>query len=126
MQCNESAVDIGTQMWAVIMNRYQLRTSTEVGDHRRLLQRRQQPGEKIQDFWITLNNAWAYMISAGRHLDDIDMCDLIKDNVLPLYMSRTSLIEPFLTTRAELEALIFSRGVHLEAKDMALQSEKNS
>ena len=37
MQCNESADDIGTQMWGVIMNRYQLRTSTEVGDHRRLL-----------------------------------------------------------------------------------------
>ena len=107
-------------MWGVIMNRYQLRMSTEVGEHKRLLQRRQLPGEKIQDFWITLNNAWAYMISAGRHLDDIDMCDLVKDNVLPLHMSWTSLIEPLVTTRVELEALIFSRGVHLEAKDLTL------
>jgi hypothetical protein len=103
-----------------------LRTSTEVGDHTRVLQRRQQPGEKIQDFWISLNNAWAYMISAGRHLDDIDMCGLIKDNVLPLHMPWTSLIEPLLTLRAELESLIFSRGVHLEAKDLALQSDKKS
>ena len=51
MQYNESAENIGTHMWAVIMNRYKLRTSTEVGDHRRLLQRKQEPCEKIQDFW---------------------------------------------------------------------------
>ena len=63
------------------------------------------------------------MISAERHLDDIDMCDLVKDNVLPLHMSRTSLIEPLVTTWVELEALIFSRRVHLEAKDLALQSD---
>ncbi len=123
MQCDESADDIGTQMWGVIMKRYQLRTSAEVGEHRRLLQRKQQPGENIQDFWISLNNAWAYMISAGRHLDDTNMCDLVKDNVLPLHMSRTSLIEPLITTKADLEALIFSRGVHLEAKELALQSD---
>jgi hypothetical protein len=126
MQCNESADDIGTHMWGVIMNRYQLRTSSEVGDHGRLLQRRKLPGEKIQDFWITLNNAWAYMIFAGRHLDDIDMSDLVKDDVLPLHMSWTSLIEHLVTTRVELEALIFSRGVHLEPKELALQSDRKT
>jgi hypothetical protein len=66
------------------------------------------------------------MISAGRHLDDIDMCDLVKDNVLPLHMSWTSLIEPLVTTRVKLEALIFSRGVHLEAKELALQSDRKT
>ena len=63
------------------------------------------------------------MISAGRHLDDIDMCVLVKDNVISLHMSWTSLIEPLVTTSVKLEALIFSRGVYLEAKDLALQSE---
>ena len=66
------------------------------------------------------------MISAGRHLDDTDMCDLVKDNVLPLHMSWTSLIEPLITTKADLEALIFSRGVHLEAKELALQIERKT
>ena len=81
MHCNESVDNIGTQIWAVVMNRYQLRTSTEVSDHRRLLQRKQEPCEKIRDFWITLNTAQAYMLSAGGHVDDIDLCDLVKDNV---------------------------------------------
>ncbi len=115
MQCNESADNIGTQMWAVIMNRYQLRTSTEVGDHRRLLQRKQE----IQDFLITLNTAQAYMLSVGRHVDEIDLCDLVKDNVLPFHMSWTSLIDPLVTSKAELEAVVFSRGVHLESKELA-------
>lgn len=121
MQCNESADNIGTQMWALIMNRYQLRTSTEVGDHRRLLQRKQEPCEKIQDFWVTLNTAQAYMFSAGRHVDDVDLCDLVKDNVLPFHMSWTSLIDPLVTSKAELEALVFSRGVHLESKELAFR-----
>ena len=34
MRCDDGAPDIGTQMWTVITQRYQLRTSTEVGDHR--------------------------------------------------------------------------------------------
>ncbi len=121
MQCNESAYNIGTHMWVVIMNRYQPRTSTEVGDHGRLLKRKQEPCEKIQDFFITLNTAQAYMLSAGRHVDDIDLCNLVKDNVLPFHMSWTSLIDPLVTTKAELEALVFSRGVHLESKELAFR-----
>ncbi len=42
VHCNESADNIGTQMWAIIMNRYQLRASTEVGGPRRVLQRKQE------------------------------------------------------------------------------------
>jgi hypothetical protein len=41
-------------------------------------------------------------------------------------MSWTSLIEPLITTKADLEALIFSRGVHLKAKELALQSESKT
>jgi hypothetical protein len=66
------------------------------------------------------------MIYAERHLNDTDMCDLVKDNVLPLNMSWTSLIEPLITTKANLEAFIFSRGVHLEAKELALKSESKT
>jgi len=44
------------------------------------------------------------------------MCDLVKDNALSARMSWRSLIELLSTTRNKLEALIFSRGVHLEAK----------
>ena len=119
MQRNESANNIGTHMWAVIMNRYQLRTSTEVGNHKRLLQRKREPCEKIQDFWVTLNIAHAYMLSAGRHVDDIDLCNLVKDNVLPFHMLWTSLIDPLVTSKAELEALVFSRGFRLESKELA-------
>ena len=103
MQCNESEYNIGTHMWTVIMNRYQLRTSTKVGDHVRLLQKKQEPCEKIQDFWVTSNTAHAYMLSAGRlHVYDIDSCGLIKDNVLPFHMSWTPLIDPLVTSKSEL------------------------
>jgi len=37
LQCDDNAVDLGTQMWNVIMQRYQLRTATEVGNHFRQL-----------------------------------------------------------------------------------------
>ena len=63
------------------------------------------------------------MVSARRHIDDTDMRDIVKDNVLPLHMSWTYLIEPLITTKADLETLIFSRGVHLESKELALQLE---
>jgi len=61
------------------------------------------------------------MLSAGRHVDDIDLCDLIKDDVLPFHMSWTSLIDPLFTSKAELEALLFSRGVHLESKELVFR-----
>ena len=38
MQCNDEAEDVGTQMRTGITQRYRLRTSVEVGDHRRRLQ----------------------------------------------------------------------------------------
>ncbi len=103
------------------MNRYQLRMSTEVGDHMRLLKRKQEPCEQIQDFWVPLNNAHAYMLSARRYVDDIDLCDLVEDNVMPFHMSWTSLIEPLINTKTELKASIFCRGVHLESKELAFR-----
>jgi hypothetical protein len=36
-------------------------------------------------------------------------------------MSWTSLIDPLVTSKAELEALVFSRGVHLESKELAFR-----
>jgi hypothetical protein len=37
MRCDDGAHDISTQMWTVITQRYQLKTATEVGDHRKQL-----------------------------------------------------------------------------------------
>jgi len=37
MRCNATAPNIGTQMWAVITNRYKLQTASEVGGHGRQL-----------------------------------------------------------------------------------------
>jgi hypothetical protein len=59
------------------------------------------------------------MLSVGRHVDDIDLCDLIKDNAMPFHVSWTSLIDPLVTSKAELEALVMARGVHLESKELA-------
>ncbi len=38
---------------------------------------------------------------------------------MPFHMSWTSLIDPLITTKAELETLIFSRELHLESKELA-------
>jgi len=48
MRCNDGAHDISAQMWTVITQRYQLKTSTEVGDHRKQLQTKQRSDEKIK------------------------------------------------------------------------------
>jgi hypothetical protein len=61
------------------------------------------------------------MLSVKRHVYDIDLCDLVKDNVLPFHVSWTSLIDPLVTSKAELEALVFSRGVHLESKELTFR-----
>jgi len=57
LQCDDNATDIGSQMWNVIMQRYQLRTATEVDEHFQRLRRKQGNNEKIQDWWVCLTSA---------------------------------------------------------------------
>ena len=116
MRCDDGARDIGTRMWTVITQRYLLRTATEVGYHRRQLQTKQRSEENIQDYWSGLTAFAAYMDAAGRHIIDLDLRDTVKDNALSIHASWTSLIDPQVTTRDQLEDLIYTRGVHLEQK----------
>ncbi len=64
------------------------------------------------------------MHAAGRHISDLDLCDIIKDNALSIHASCTSLVDPQVTTQDQIEDLIYSRGVHLEQKLDAAQNEK--
>ena len=73
MRCNDGAHDIGTYMWTVITQRYQLKTATEVGDNRRQLHTKQRSDEQIQDRWTGITTAAAYMDAARRHITDLDL-----------------------------------------------------
>ena len=65
------------------------------------------------------------MQAAGRNISDLDLCDIVKDNALSIHASWSSLVDPLVTTRDELEDLIYNRGVHLEEKVAASQLEKS-
>jgi len=93
-------------MWNVIMQRYQLRTAAEVEDHFRHLHRKQGSNEKIQDWWVCLTSAHAYLLVARRHVDDVVLCDIVKAGSLSIHASWTTLIVPGVTTKARIEELI--------------------
>jgi len=62
MSCDDTANEVvGTQIWNVITQRYKLRTSAEVGEHKRLLQTKQRGDEKNQEWWVGITSAIAYM-----------------------------------------------------------------
>jgi hypothetical protein len=109
----------------VITNRYKLRTSSEVGDHRRQLQTKQRSDERIQVWWIGITIAVAYMQAAGRNISNLGICNIVKDNALYIHSSWASHVDPLVTSRDELEDLIYNRGVHLEEKVAASQLEKS-
>ncbi len=56
-------------------------------------------------------------------MDDVVLCDVVKSGALSIHGTRTALINPTLTSKAEIEDLIFTRGVHLEVKQTAPQFE---
>ena len=56
-------------------------------------------------------------------MDDVVLCDIVKDGALSIHASWTSVIVAGVTTKAELEELIFGRGVHIEAKLIASRFE---
>jgi hypothetical protein len=124
MSCDDTANDVGTQMWNVVTQRYKLRTSAEVGEHRRLLQTKQRADEKIQEWWVGITSAIAYMAGAGRVITDMELCDIVTDNTITVHAAWTCLIVPGVTTRGDIERLIYSRGVHLEERLAASQQEK--
>jgi len=73
--------------------------------------------------WASLPPKQAYLLSAMRHVDDVVLCDVVKSGALSIHNTWTALINPMTTTKAEIEDLIFTRGVHLEAKLSASQLE---
>jgi hypothetical protein len=48
MRCNDETVDIGTQMWRLVSQRYKTRTASEVGDHRQLLHAKNRADENFK------------------------------------------------------------------------------
>ena len=65
--------------------RYQLPTSiNKVGNYFQQLYRKQGNNEKIQDWWMSLTTAHAYLLFGMRHVDDVVLCDIVKDNALSL------------------------------------------
>ena len=64
------------------------------------------------------------MDAVGRHITDLDLCDIVNDNALFVHASWTSLIDPQVTTRDQLEDLIYTRGFHLEQKLNEAQNER--
>ena len=103
-------------MWNVIMMRYQLHTSTEVGDHFRQLYRKQDNDEKIQENWVPLTIGNAYLLSARRHVDTVVSWDIVKDNKLSVHKSWSPFIDSLGIAKAQLEELSFTRRVHVETK----------
>jgi hypothetical protein len=110
-------------MWNVIMQRYQICTATEVGDHFRHLHRKQGNNKKIQDWWVSLTSARAYLLFARRHVDDVVLCDIVKVGSLSIHASWTALIVSGITTKARIEELICNRRVHIETKLAATEFE---
>ncbi len=51
------------------------------------------------------------------------MCDIVKDGALSIHSSWTSLIVYGVTTKVQIEELIFGRGVHIETKLATAQIE---
>jgi hypothetical protein len=58
-----------------------------------------------------------------RHVDDVVLCDIVKDGALSLHASWTSLIDSITTTNRELEQFTFTREFYLEAKLAAVKFE---
>ena len=96
------------------MMRYQLRMSTTstTSDN---VPASKATSRKYKNWWVSLATAQAYLLSAKRHVDDVVMSGIPKDNAISLHASWTSLIKSLVTTnKGELEKLIFTCGVHLE------------
>jgi hypothetical protein len=74
-------------MWTVITQRYKLRTSSEVGDHKRKLQTKQRSDQKIQERWIGITTGVSYMQADGKNIADLYLCDIFKDNALSIHAS---------------------------------------
>ena len=64
------------------------------------------------------------MARAGRIITDMELCDIVTDNTLTVLAAWTCLIVPSVTTRNDVEQLIYGRGVHLEDRLAALQQKK--
>ena len=47
------------------------------------------------------------MARAGRIITDMELCDIIKDNTLTVHAAWTCLIVPCVTTRNDIEQLIY-------------------
>jgi len=56
-------------------------------------------------------------------VDDIVLCHIVKAGSLSIHASWTALIVPGVTVKAQIEELIFNRGVHIETKLSAAYSE---
>jgi len=66
-----------------------------------------------------------YLQAAGRHITDLDLCDIVKDNALSIHASWTSLVDPLVTTRDQHEECIYNRRVNLEEKFVASRLENS-
>jgi len=65
-------------------------------------------------------------MSSMRHVGDVVLYGIVKDGALSLHASWTFLVNSMVTTKGEIEQLIFTRGGHLETKFATAQFETNN
>ena len=98
----------------------------EILSHRKTLRLPQGEGQKLQDWWKKVLTAAQYLQSVGRPTSLVDLGDIVKGGTLGIYYVWTKDIRSGHTTEAEIQAMIFSFGLHVETKLMNDEVKPNS
>ncbi len=103
-------------MWEYVILTYQLNTSSEILTNINHLRLPQVEGQKIQDWWKSVLSAVQYLQSAGRPASLVDLGDIVKGGALGIHYAWKKDISSGVTTEAQIQAMIFSYGIHIETK----------
>ncbi len=105
-------------MWMIIILTYHINTSSDVILHGKLLRTPQAEGQKIQDWWKQVLTADHYLQSARRPTSLVDLGDIVKACTLDMHSMWTCDIVSGGTFELEIQALIYSKGTHIESKKL--------
>ena len=114
-------------MWQYVILTYHINTSSEILTHSKRLRLPQAKGQKMQDWWKSVLSATQYLQSAGRPTSLVDLGDIVKGGTLNIHYAWTKDIYSGITTEAQIHAMIYTFGIHIETKllndEIKLESE---